>query len=443
MEATQPNYTNPFTVSSNCTIKFIYTDGNNINTAGSVTVDKIDKTAPSFNAKVSNVSSTGYDVIITGVSDTQSGVNRIQCPTWTESNGQDDLDGSWATSTKSRATKQSDGSYKFRVNITDHKNENGKYITHVYGYDNVGNNHAIALSATVPAVTITWNSNGGTAVNATSGKAGNAIGTLPTTTRTGYTFAGWFTAASGGTQITTTSTYPTSGNTTYYAHWIAKNYTVIYNANGGTGAPANQTATYDSKFTVSTTQPTRAGYTFSGWKDPTGVSSWTNWSGTWKYDNGQYGITNNTLTLTAQWAANTYKVQFNGNGATSGSMADETLTYNKAQALTKNGFGRGGYTFTGWSSNGNAVAKIYDNKEYTGTQASSASGYLDFKQYSVNAPFASGDVYQLDVDVKGSGTLYNYFYGSSNYLQVANWKSSTSGEERNKYRWMESNTINK
>ena len=166
------------------------------------------------------------NVIITGVSDTQSGVNRIQCPTWTESNGQDDIDGSWQTSAKSKATRQSDGSYKFRVNITDHNNENGKYITHVYGYDNVGNNKAIALSTTVPAVKITWNSNGGTAVNATSGKAGNAIGTLPTTTRTGYTFAGWYTAASGGTQITTSSTYPTNGDVTYYAHWNVNQYTV-------------------------------------------------------------------------------------------------------------------------------------------------------------------------------------------------------------------------
>ena len=121
-------------------------------------------------------------------------------------------------------------------------------------------------------------------------------------------------------------------------------------------------------------------------------------------------------------------MQFNGNGATSGSIADETLTYDKAQALTKNEFGRGGYTFTGWSSNVNAVAKIYDNKEYTGTKESGSSGFSDFRQYSVNAPFASGDVYQLDVDVKGSGTLYNYFYGSSNYLKVANWKSSTSGK---------------
>jgi uncharacterized repeat protein (TIGR02543 family) len=218
--------TNPLTYTANGTAYARLWDGNNASAVATTNITNIDKTAPSFNAKVSNVSSTGYDVIITGVSDTQSGVNRIQCPTWTESNGQDDIDGAWTTSTKSRATKQSDGSYKFRVNITDHKNENGKYITHVYGYDNVGNHKTIVLNATVPAVTITWNANGGTAVNATSGKAGNAIGTLPTTTRTGYTFAGWFTAASGGTQITTTSTYPTSGNVTYYAHWNVNQYAV-------------------------------------------------------------------------------------------------------------------------------------------------------------------------------------------------------------------------
>ena len=57
------------------------------------------------------------------------------------------------------------------------------------------------------AYTITFNVNGGTVSEASrSVRSGTAIGTLPTATRDGYTFGGWFTAASGGTEVTSTTT---------------------------------------------------------------------------------------------------------------------------------------------------------------------------------------------------------------------------------------------
>ncbi|MDR2421373.1 MAG: InlB B-repeat-containing protein, partial [Oscillospiraceae bacterium] len=117
----------------------------------------------------------------------------------------------------------------------------------------------------VSTVTITWNANGGTSsVSASSKTPGTAFGTLPTATRSGYSFAGWFTAASGGTQITTSSAVP-AANTTYYARWTTTAYTVSYNANGGSGAPGSQTKTQNAALTLSGTRPTRSGYTFLGW----------------------------------------------------------------------------------------------------------------------------------------------------------------------------------
>lgn len=66
--------------------------------------------------------------------------------------------------------------------------------------------------------TVTWNANGGSCSVSTSQVAsGDAIGTLPTATKSGYTFNGWFTQASGGTQISASTTV--SGNVTYYAHY--------------------------------------------------------------------------------------------------------------------------------------------------------------------------------------------------------------------------------
>ena len=131
-----------------------------------------------------------------------------------------------------------------------------------------------------------------------------------------------------------------------------------------------------------------------------------------------------TVNLYAIWDANAYTVKYNGNNNTGGSTASSSHTYDTAKALTTNGFTRTGYTFTGWSTSASDTSKVYDTGEYTGSQPSSASTYNDFKQYSIPAPFAAGEVYQLDVDVKGSGTLYNYFYGAANYLQVASWTNS-------------------
>lgn len=66
------------------------------------------------------------------------------------------------------------------------------------------------------------------------------IGELPTPTRNGYTFSGWFTMQNGqGTQVTATTLYTFSGNKTIYAYWIGVQNTITFDANGGTGSMDN------------------------------------------------------------------------------------------------------------------------------------------------------------------------------------------------------------
>lgn len=96
--------------------------------------------------------------------------------------------------------------------------------------------------------------------------SGNAIGTLPEITRDGYVFQGWYTAASGGTKVTSATTI--SSDTTLYAHWEKKaaetTYTVTFNANGGTCSVG--TKSVSSSETIGTMPtPTRDGYVFAGW----------------------------------------------------------------------------------------------------------------------------------------------------------------------------------
>lgn len=80
----------------------------------------------------------------------------------------------------------------------------------------------------VPEYTLTFNANNGSLPSGAAstqkvgytGKYGE-FGSLPTPTRNDYMFDGWYTAASGGTQVTDATQYNTNGNSTIYAHWTA------------------------------------------------------------------------------------------------------------------------------------------------------------------------------------------------------------------------------
>ena len=73
-------------------------------------------------------------------------------------------------------------------------------------------------------LTVTFNSNGGSAVPSKDVWEGELYGTLPKPSRSGYVFAGWWTTASGGTNIKSTTTVETVGTQTLYAIWISNSY---------------------------------------------------------------------------------------------------------------------------------------------------------------------------------------------------------------------------
>ena len=82
---------------------------------------------------------------------------------------------------------------------------------------------ALALEARrpPPTVSITFDGNGGTPTSQTRDcTADEPYGSFPPVSWSGYDFTGWYTAVSGGTQVTTSSIVP-SANTTLYAHWSA------------------------------------------------------------------------------------------------------------------------------------------------------------------------------------------------------------------------------
>ena len=160
----------------------------------------------------------------------------------------------------------------------------------------------VTFNVSVPAWTsykITFNANGGTGAPAAQTKWHGQALTLSSTkpTRTGYTFVGWSTSSSATSQTYSAGgTIPATTNQalTLYAVWKAITYTVTYNANGGTGAPGNQTKTYGQALTLSSTRPTRTKYNFLGWATSATATKAA-------YSAGGSYTTNAAVTLYAVW----------------------------------------------------------------------------------------------------------------------------------------------
>ena len=123
---------------------------------------------------------------------------------------------------------------------------------------------------TVKRVRIVFAPNGG---RVSSGSktviCGKTYGTLPTPTRRGYTFAGWYTAKSGGSRIGSSSVVRTTRNQTLYARWKLVKYKIQYRLGKGTNSRSNPAGYTVRSRTIVLKNPVRKGYTFKGWySDP-------------------------------------------------------------------------------------------------------------------------------------------------------------------------------
>ena len=186
----------------------------------------------------------------------------------------------------------------------------------------------------VNSYTLAFDGNGGKASESSrTVQYGSQYGSLPTATRTGHTFQGWYTAKSGGTKVSPSTTMG-AANTTLYAHWSVNAYTLAFDGNGGS-AVASQSVRYGSKATQPA-NPTRAGHTFQGW--------YTARSGGSKYDFGT-AVTGD-VTLYAHWSVNSYTLTFDGNGGKP-SEASRTVAYGGQYGSLPTAT-RTGYAFQGW-----------------------------------------------------------------------------------------------
>lgn len=176
--------------------------------------------------------------------------------------------------------------------------------------------------------------------------------------RTGYTFKGWSTTATGSVEYANKAvvnglTTKNKGVVTLYAIWAKTKYTITYNLNGGTNDTTNPAYVYYTTNTVTLKNATKKGYTFAGWYSDEALTK--------KVTQIVKGQTKN-IVLYAKWTKNTYYIKFNGNGSTSGTMATVKGRYATTITLPANAYKRTGYTFKGWATSSTGDVK-YANKE--------------------------------------------------------------------------------
>ena len=178
--------------------------------------------------------------------------------------------------------------------------------------------------------------------------------------------------------------YRKAGGISYsdYTTQCTTETTVTLNPNGGTGNVSTET-TEETIYTVPDCSFTRTGYTFEKWntkEDGTGTD----------YEpNDEITLDGTAVDLYAIWTPIKYEVQFDANGGT-GTMENQTFTYDQTQQLTKNTFTRVGFEFAGWNEEDDGSGEGYtDQQEVSNLTTKNGNVYTLYAQWECVTPTIS------------------------------------------------------
>lgn len=254
--------------------------------------------------------------------------------------------------------------------------------------------------------TITYNTNGGanSSANPDTYHIESSEITLASPSREGYTFAGWYAEATMTTASIDKIPAQSIGNKVLYAKWEAKQNTIVFNSNGGTGTMSSitlATGQQISALPLSTFEKT--GYNFAGWSlTPNGSSIYANGA---SFEMG----TESTVTLYAVWTNLAYTVSYNLDGGTNNQQNPSGFAVDSGdivlQAPTK-----AGYTFIGWYTDAQKTNKI------TVIKSGSTASLVLYAKWQINT---NTIVFNAN---GGSGTMTNQY---ANTMQGVTLKANT------------------
>ena len=260
-----------------------------------------------------------------------------------------------------------------------------------------------SLSVT-PYHSINYNTNGGTITSTgypTYVADGDSLSlsSLPTATKSGYVFKGWEWDYDKGLILGNLSSALSAVYGPLYlkAVWETApvNYTLSYNANGGSGSMSSQTVTEGQAAKLKTNTVTKTGYYFTGWNTK------ANGSGT-SYSDGAYATFYGNTTLYAQWQKYAdLVITFDKNDG-SGTTVTQTVPYGESATLNTNSFTRTGYTFSGWNTEDDGTGTAYGD----GASISPSSNVTLYAQWQLNTYSYSFDANGGSGSMSGGSAAY-------------------------------------
>lgn len=275
---------------------------------------------------------------------------------------------------------------------------------------------------------LTFDSQGGTAVAATTFDVETSVASPSDPTLDGYTFTGWATSSSG-TPVTFPYS-PAAGDRTLYAQWSAITYNLTFDPQGGSAVDAT---TFDLDSQISEpAQSIRSGYTFEGWAT---TSSGTPVGFPFTASAGDF-------TFYAQWSLNSYVLTFDSQGGSAVSATAFDVANGISEPAASS---RDGYTFAGWStsSEGSALTFPYSSSAgdltlyalwtlntYNLTFDSQGGSNIDATTFDVenlisapSAPAREGyDFLGWSTSAEGSAVTFPYAASAGDLTLYAQWQ---------------------
>ncbi len=220
----------------------------------------------------------------------------------------------------------------------------------------------------------------------------------------------------------------TTDNITKTIIFYPNSYSDTYDAKGGLvegKTSVSRSTDYYNSYNVPST-PTRTGYNFLGWYTEDGKT---------RIDSsGVIKESASNQKFIAKWEAISYKVRFDGNGATSGSMADQDFRYDAAQNLRVNSFSKTGYIFTGWKFNG----VTYSNGQSVNNLTTSHNAVLTFVaqwkvkefNFNFNINYPNNNTQNTQYK-KPYGSSLSFSMGMEEGCYLGNWTYNGGNDVKN------------
>jgi uncharacterized repeat protein (TIGR02543 family) len=204
------------------------------------------------------------------------------------------------------------------------------------------------LFVTLGVYDVTFDTNGGSAIDADYFMSGRAIALPEIPTKSGYSFLGW-SVINGGQVVEFPYSPSVNVNLTLFAKWIANTYVVSFESGGGSAVSQGAFSTGGS--IEEPISPNRAGFTFVGWSIENAGEV---------IDFPHAPSVNADLTLFAIWTPNVYSLTYVYNSATGGNSTSSASFTTGGTPIRLPTPTRTGYTFAGWYSDAGLTSKIGD-----------------------------------------------------------------------------------